>query len=168
MNGIKFEKVSYETFREDVAKAYPGVCLTERMIKEMYSHVEIPKRGDPGSAGYDFHSTVHIDFGDGQPHRIVTGIKAKMPQDVVLKIYPRSGLGCKHGVKLRNTVGIIDSSYYNNKDNDGDIIVVLTAEDSPNIKPGDRFAQGIFGPYFTTEDDDASGERVGGFGSSGK
>lgn len=56
---------------------------------------------------------------------IPTGIKAKMPKDEVLKIYPRSSVGCKSLLMMPNDVGIIDSSYYNNPDNEGHIYIPL-------------------------------------------
>ena len=39
-----------------------------------------------------------------------------------LGIYPRSGQGFKYGIKLANTVGIIDSDYYHS-DNEGHIFI---------------------------------------------
>ena len=89
----------------------------------------------------------------------------------VLKIYPRSGLGFKYRLQLNNTVGIIDSDYYH-ASNEGHIFVKLTNDSNEGktltLAAGDAFAQGVFVEYGITFDDDADGERRGGFGSTGK
>jgi dUTP pyrophosphatase len=63
---------------------------------------------------------------------------------------------------------IIDQDYYDNQDNEGHIYIQLLNL-SPldiQIKKGDIIAQGIIKPYLITEDDNAFGERLGGFGST--
>lgn len=129
-----------------------------------------PKRATSKSAGYDIVSpeTYHIE-----PRAIVkipTGIKACMEDDEYLDINIRSGLATKHGLGLVNSVGIIDADYYNNPDNDGEIIIgiINNGFKVATIKAGDRIAQGIFKKYLITDDDDAVGERKGGLGSTGK
>ncbi|WP_294402427.1 hypothetical protein [uncultured Clostridium sp.] len=102
---------------------------------------------------------------------IPTGIKAKMPADEVLKLYPRSSIGCKSLLMMPNNVGIIDSSYYNNPGNEGHIYIPFINLSPVNIliKKGDRVAQGIFVGYFATSDDaPVKDGRDGGFGSSGR
>ena len=99
---------------------------------------------------------------------IPTGLKVKMPEDVVLKIHPRSGTGSNCLLQLANQTGIIDSDYYNNPDNEGHIFIPILNL-SPydiEIKKGDKIAQGIFEHYLITDDDEANGERTGGFGST--
>ena len=87
----------------------------------------------------------------------------------VLKIYPRSGLGFKFRLQLNNTVGIIDSDYYNS-DNEGHIFIKVTNDTNEGrvieIPAGTGFAQGIFVEYGITFDDEADGVRNGGFGST--
>ena len=71
---------------------------------------------------------------------------------------------------MSNSVGIIDSDYYGNPDNEGHIMVPLMniTDQTVTIKQGERIAQGIFMPYLKTSDDEAKqAKRVGGFGSSG-
>ena len=102
---------------------------------------------------------------------IFTDVKAKMPDDVVLELYIRSSLAVKQGLMLSNSVGIIDASYYSNPNNDGNIgiAVVNTSGKAIKLSKGDRIAQGIFKPYFLTDEDSVlDEERKGGFGSSGK
>ena len=103
---------------------------------------------------------------------IPTGIRSKINDGWVLKIYPRSGLGFKHRVQLDNTVGIIDADYYNSS-NEGHIMIKLSCDahddgHTVSISAGDGFAQGIFLQFGITVDDNAVGERDGGFGSTTK
>mgnify|MGYP002514300071 CR=1 FL=1 len=94
-----------------------------------------------------------------------------MREDYVLCLYPRSGLGFKYRLQLNNTVGIIDSDYYYS-DNEGHILIKITNDSNEgrilSLNAGDGFAQGVFLPFGITEDDDASGIRNGGFGSTTK
>ena len=74
-------------------------------------------------------------------------------------------------MQLDNTVGIIDSDYYNS-DNEGHILVQITNDSKYGkilkIKSGDRFLQGIFLPYGIVKNDNVTDIRNGGFGSTGK
>lgn len=69
---------------------------------------------------------------------------------------------------MANSVGIIDGDYYNNSGNEGEIFFQLINLSLYPIKlnRGDAIGQGIIKPYLTTEDDTATGERIGGFGST--
>ena len=103
-----------------------------------------------------------------RPTLVPTGIKAKMPADHFLQLSVRSSGPLKHWIILANGVGIIDADYYNNSDNEGEIFFqVYNMSPFPiQLKKGDGIGQGIISPYFITEDDKASGKRVGGFGST--
>lgn len=94
-------------------------------IWKIYENISLPKRATAGSAGYDFFSPVDFQLGPGETIKIPTGIRAQMEPDWVLKIYPRSGLGFKYRLQLNNTVGIIDSDYFNS-DNEGHIFIKIT------------------------------------------
>ncbi len=159
----KFEKVSHEQFKKDWLDTFG----TEENV---YDEIILPRRATSGSAGYDFFSALDIDLKPGETVKIPTGIRAKIDDGWVLKIYPRSGLGFKFRLRLNNTVGIIDSDYYNS-DNEGHIFVKITNESNEgktvSLKKGSGFAQGIFIEYGITLDDDVSAERNGGFGSTG-
>lgn len=60
-------------------------------------------------------------------------------------------------------------SYYNNKDNEGHIMVALTnfANAFAKIENGERVAQGIFTKYLTVDNDNVTTNRIGGIGSTG-
>lgn len=132
--------------------------------------IQLPTRSDSKSAGYDFYLPKDLRLLPNQKTIAFTDVKAYMQSDEVLKIYIRSSLAIKNGLMLSNNVGIIDSSYYSNPSNDGNIGIPLvnTTGLTINLKAGDRIAQGVFQKYLLADDDTSEGERTGGFGSSGK
>ena len=141
----KFEKVSYDQFYKDFSEENP--LISDEEIRRIYDCIQLPKRATVGSAGYDFNSTITAILEPGQSVKISTGIRCRMDEGWVLKIYPRSGLGFKYRVQLANTVGIIDADYYNAK-NEGHIFIKMT-NDSKNgkvldVKAREGYAQGIF------------------------
>ena len=78
---------------------------------------------------------------------------------------PRSGLGFKNGFRLINTAGIIDRDYWRS-DNQGHIICKFSVENGIFLEAGKAFMQGIIIPFIKTSNDDATGIRNGGFGST--
>ena len=165
----KFEKVTLKQFKKDWEYTFGNI---PNDIEEIYLNVRLPKRATAGSAGYDFYSPILITLKPGETIKIPTGIKCKIDRDYVLKLYPRSGLGFKYRLQLNNTVGIIDSDYYGNENNEGHIMAKITNDSNENktveIKAGTGFMQGIFVEFGITVDDDADGVRTGGFGSTNK
>ncbi len=133
------------------------------------AEVPLPKRATAGSAGYDFVSPVETVIPPGGSALIPTGIRAEMEPGWVLMLFPRSSLGFKTGIRLANSVGIIDSDYAFAK-NEGHIMVKLRnpSGQEVTIGRGERFCQGVFRPYGTAEEDSDFAERSGGFGSTGK
>lgn len=150
----KFEKVSLEVF-------------SANGDRETYDSIKLPRRATSKSAGYDFFAPEKLTIAPHQTVTVATGIRAFMPDDWCLMIYPRSGLGFKYKLRLNNTVGIIDADYVNS-DNEGHIFVRMTNESdfTLEIAQGSAFAQGIFTQYLLTEDDDTVAERNGGLGST--
>lgn len=163
----KFHKVSFEQFKEGFA----DISTDEAIVQNVYDNLKLPKRATVGSAGYDFFAPVDIVLAPGETMKVPTGIRAEMDYDWVLKLYPRSGLGFKFRLQLNNTVGIIDADYFNS-DNEGNIFAKITNDSNEGktveIKAGTGFMQGIFLEYGITVDDDATGVRNGGFGSTGR
>ncbi len=134
-------------------------------------NVQLPTRADVGSAGYDFYSPETILIQPKEAQLIKTNVKVKMNDDEVLLLYVRSSIGIKRQLMLGNGTGVIDSTYYNNPDNEGNIMIALYnyGDEAQLINVGDRIMQGVFVKYLTTVDDKPlSDTRVGGIGSSGK
>jgi len=177
---IWFEKVPYEQFKKDYIdcmKEYIEIPSDEE-IKNIYNHIKLPRRSTVGSAGYDFEAPCEIHlycpFSDGikrikafRTMKFPTGIRCAMPDNVVLMLYPRSGLGTKYGERLLNSVGVIDSSYYD-AENYGHIMAEIEVTKADLDLPiFSRFMQGVFVNYLTTDDDVTNTTRTGGFGSTG-
>ena len=94
-----------------------------------------------------------------------------MPENEYLQITCRSSNPLKRSLVLPNGVGIVDSDYYNNAENEGELFVQLLnfGFEDVTIEKGERIAQGIFLTYQKTDDDVDNGvTRQGGFGSSGQ
>ncbi len=131
-------------------------------------NIIMPSRATKKSAGYDFRCLEGYTLKPGETHFFKTGLKAKMEDDEVLLIFPRSSLAIKKGLRLTNSVAVIDADYYGNENNDGHIMISLFnfTDHDVVIESQERIAQGIFIKYFATDDDDATGIRAGGFGST--
>ncbi|MBR4163570.1 MAG: deoxyuridine 5'-triphosphate nucleotidohydrolase [Solobacterium sp.] len=165
----KFEKVSFSQFCEAWKKFDPDA--TEEKTEKIYHAIQLPKRATTGSAGYDFFAPCDIHVPSGSEVLIPTGIRAKIVSGNVLMLFPRSSLGFKYRFQLNNTVGIIDSDYYDAK-NEGHIFckMINDSREKKNlvIEKGEAFVQGIFLAYGITEDDDTETVRTGGIGSTNK
>ncbi|MFT8313295.1 MAG: dUTP diphosphatase [Clostridium sp.] len=92
--------------------------------------VYLPVRGTKTSAGYDFFSTVDLTILPQQSVKFKTDVKAYMGADEFLFIDVRSSIGSKKDLMITNTIGVIDSDYYENVDNDGNMMIGLR-----NLKP---------------------------------
>ena len=163
-NITKFEKVSISQYNQDLEK-------NDFKQLNSYEDIKLPKRATKGSAGYDFYLPFDLILKPNETILIPTGIRCKMNPNYVLMIFPRSSLGFKYRLMLNNTVGIIDSDYYNAL-NEFHIMIKVTNNSLENktleLKKGDAFAQGIFMVYGITCDDETNEIRTGGFGSTNK
>ena len=103
-----------------------------------------------------------------KPTLVSTGMKCKLQPGTYLELSVRSSCPLKYWLILGNSVGIIDADYYNNPDNEGEIFFQMINLSPYDIQlhKGDIIGQGIIKPYLTTEDDNAFGQRMGGFGST--
>lgn len=137
--------------------------------REDFDDIVLPKRATFGSAGYDFFAPFPFSLEPGESIKIPTGVRCKIDEGWVLNIYPRSSLGFKYRLQLDNTVGIIDSDYFNAL-NEGHIFIKMTnCGDKPlSVEKGKGFAQGVFLPFGITKDDDCETQRTGGLGSTDK
>ena len=135
-------------------------------------NINLPERKTKFSAGYDIEAAedcVVPAFKPGMnPTLIKTGIKAYMQDDEMLCLYNRSSNPKKKGLVMANSVGIIDKDYYGNPDNDGHIMFAFYnfKDTDTEIKKGECIGQGIFQKYLIADEDNAKGERQGGFGST--
>lgn len=137
----------------------PYSRLAEKM--DAYSPVITPGLNEAAAA---------IKAANAKVSLVSTGMKCKLDPGTYLELSVRSSCPLKHWLILGNAVGIIDADYYNNPDNEGEIFfqIINLAPFAIQLKRGDAIGQGIIKPYLTTEDDVATGTRIGGFGSTDK
>ena len=130
--------------------------------------IKLPERKTTGSAAYDFYINEEKTLYPGRVHIFWTDVKCKLDIDKVLLLSIRSSLG-KDGLQLANAPGVVDSDYYSNPGNDGNIgfMIVNNTNYPLSVKKGDRIGQGMILKYYTTEEDETSKSREGGFGSTG-
>ena len=101
---------------------------------------------------------------------VSTGMKCHLESGQYLELSVRSSTPLKHWLIMGNSVGIIDADYCDNPDNEGEIFFQLInlSPFAIQLKRGDKIGQGIIKTYGVTDDDSATGERLGGFGSTNK
>lgn len=133
-------------------------------------NVELPKRKTKKSAGYDFFAIENFTLYPNKLCVVPTGVKAYMEDDEVLYLHIRSSVAFKRGVRMLNSIGVIDADFVDNPDNEGEISLGLLShnDDIVHIQKGERIAQGVFHKFLITDDDNAEGQRVGGIGSTDK
>lgn len=136
------------------------------MIKfnKLKPDAQIPIRTSAGSAGYDFYIYEDVTFYPGEYKLLSTEISVDMTNDTHMQLHARSSLYSKRGFEIPNSPGIIDSDYTE------EIFIPLVSRNNVpvTLKKGERVAQGVFLPYVLTAEDNATGERLGGLGSSGR
>lgn len=100
------------------------------VVADGHSEVQLPVRGTRTSAGYDLFATEDLVIKPQQTVKFRTNVKAYMQADEMLIIDIRSSMGVKQDLMLANTLGIVDSDYYGNEDNAGNMIIAIR-----NLKP---------------------------------
>ncbi|HDR7066921.1 TPA: hypothetical protein QCW42_004027 [Bacillus cereus] len=152
--------------------------------------INLPERQTANSAGYDFEASEDVvieplwknlwklfrkhTYGQDtnekilKPTLVPTGVKSYMTSNESLDLYNRSSNPLKRFLLLGNGVGLIDSDYYNNPDNDGHIMFqfINFGFFPQTIKKGERIGQGVFRQFLKADGDNATGTRTGGHGST--
>lgn len=153
--GFGFEPVGYWDKGEFLSVHNKPVCM--------------PVYGSEGAAGADLFAMRKFEIGAGETVLIPTGVKASFPSNVMLNIYPRSSLH-KRGLTLANCVGVVDSDYYNNESNGGELLVAMRNFSDHNtiVEYGERIAQAVFtGVIKDSRLKVLNATRKSGFGSTG-
>lgn len=135
--------------------------------------INLPKRSTRLAAAYDVEAAEDVTipvFKPGiKPTLIPTGLKAYCEDDEYYMLLNRSS-GPKKGFLMANSIGIIDADYYENETNDGHFYFQYfnCSDHEVEVKKGDVIGQVIFQKYLLVDNDEASGTRSGGFGSTDK
>lgn len=107
--------------------------MKNRGFEKITPNAPLPLHGSKTAAGYDFYAPIDVVIPPQSEISFDTDIKAYMKENEMLVMVVRSSMGIKHGLMISNTVGIIDSDYYNNPSNEGNIRIALR-----NIRPDMR------------------------------
>lgn len=104
---------------------------TQIKIKRLADWAKIPEYATDGSGCFDIWGLPSLYKGDigiassAEAFGLFeTGLSIEIPKGYALMLYSRSGHGFNHGIKLANSVGVIDSDYR------GEIMVKLSAQSS--------------------------------------
>lgn len=137
-------------------------------VKRLTETAKLPTRGSMGAAGLDLYADCTVAVYPNSTAKINTGIAIELKPYRVGLVYPRSGLATYFGLRLANSVGVIDSDYR------GEIIVAIHNDSKKvqYIEPGDRIAQLIVMEYDhedaqEVEELNPTERGDGGFGSTG-
>lgn len=144
--------------------------VKSEFLKYGNGDVKLPKRATKHSVCYDFYSPIDYTLKPNETKLIFTNIKAKFECDEGLFLASTSGLG-KNGIILANGIGIVESDYYDNESNDGNLGFLLhnMGENDYKISVGDKIGQGYFAKFLTVDDEEEIvAVRTGGFGSTVK
>lgn len=165
-----FEKVSFEIWSEDMKKS--GIKgISNELLRKWYDEIKLPMQATTHSAGCDIFMPYCFNHASKTSAIIPTGIRWVNDIDncsgKVLLIFPRSGLGFKHGIRLSNTVGVVDEDYCIS-DNQGHILVSLYNPSDSDVyyEKGKAFSQAIIVKYEIPNGAESSSSRNGGFGST--
>ena len=137
-------------------------------IKKLEPDAIIPTKGSDAAAGVDLYARSPLAIHPGCNGVVDTGLAIEIPDGYFGAIFARSGMAIRKGLRLANSVGVIDADYR------GSLKVVLH-NDTDIIRPvqeGDRIAQLVILPYekieFSEVEKLTDTERAGGgFGSTG-
>lgn len=108
------------------------------------------------------------DYEEIKPTLVKTGIKSYFGEDEALFLANRSSHPFKKGLVLANSIGVIESDYYENPQNDGELMFAYYNffPFDVTIKKHEACGQAFFQKFLVADDDKATGERKGGFGST--
>lgn len=134
-------------------------------VSRIEGEIELPRRSTSKSAGYDFIVPEDTICKSHQITMVKAGVKAYFPDDEALLLFNRSSNPKKKGLIILNGVGVVDADYVDNKENEGEIAGLFynMLDEDVILKAGDKMMQGVFVRYGITDDDNAEGERLGGF-----
>lgn len=150
----------------------------EIKTKPLHQDAVLPGHATEGAACVDIHALIEPDARLIDPRRrfvnagdklvVRTGLAFEIPAGHCMLIFSRSGHGFKNGVRLANSVGVIDADYR------GELMVSLQ-NDSGTAMPvrnGDRIAQAMILPvpaavFVRAEELGDTARGDGGFGHTG-
>lgn len=138
-------------------------------IKLLSENAKAPTYATDGAACFDFYAAESKTVHAGQAAIVDTGIAVEVPENFALLLFSRSGHGFKHGIRLANAVGVVDSDFR------GSVKVCLHNDSGfvYSVAAGDRIAQGLIVATFrhkieVVDELSETARGAGGMGSTGK
>ena len=152
----------------------------EIFVETCREGIALPQYANYGDAGMDICAAEDVIINPGQTVVIPTGLKVAIPVGYEIQVRPRSGISLKNPLRIPNTPGTIDSGY---REEIGVIMTNTSELENINkgpfrigekgnnqgiyeIKKGDIIGQVVFQKFLIVDNDNATGERTGGFGST--
>lgn len=145
-----------------------GFEIVKNEMRKTVGEIALPTRGTSKAMAYDFYANDDYVIEPNKIAKIWTDVKAYMGDNECLILNVRSSMGGKF--MLANSQGWIDSDYYSNENNDGNIGVFLKniSDETLTINKGDRIAQGAFFNFLVADNGNTDKVRDGGFGSTNR
>lgn len=161
--------VDYETMLKKDSMLRKWEVVDDKFRCHPNIEIKLPQKATKNSIAYDFYSPCDVVLEPMKPTLIMTDVKAKFFTGEGLIVNVRSSMG-KVPIIMANSQGWIESDYYSNPTNDGNIGFMLLnlSDKSYEIKMGDRIGQGMIIPVIPMDNGNSDNKRIGGFGSSGK
>ena len=154
---------------------FPMAASSANKFKVHLRHPDavMPKRATSKDAGCDVHAVEDKVIPAGMRGLVSTGLTLEIPDDSYVRVAPRSGLSCKHGIDIG--AGVVDAGYT------GIVhaLVINNGTEDFVVTKGDRIAQIIVERIYMqtwTQAEEGALEAVmatstrgeGGFGSTGR
>lgn len=151
--------------------------MTEQVKIKLMPGGHMPEKKTAGAAAWDCYARIEGEplstkaiAGRERSVKIPLGFALELPAGYHAEIVPRSSMGFKTGLRMSNSVGVIDSDYR------GEVCQLLdnvSLANVENIKDGDRVAQMLIVKdpdveLVQVENLSETDRGTGGFGSTGK
>ena len=164
---MHFEKISFEQWAKDT----PFKDIPHNTLLRQYYNIQLPNQSTENAMGLDFYMPYEVKVLAHNKIKISTGVRWICDEEndgrYGMLIVPRSSTGIKLGLRLLNTIGIIDADYYL-ADNEGHIMLFMenTTDEDIVLQAGQRIVQGLIVPYVIPKNMFSNKIRHGGFGST--
>lgn len=80
-------------------------------VQSLHKDFIMPTKGSSMAGAFDIYMPEHGRVCELFPTTVPLGFSAQVPPGHVALLMPRSGVGCRFGLELLNTVGVIDADY---------------------------------------------------------
>lgn len=97
----------FNEIKEAVEKLFPKV-----KFKKLNNKAIAPTKGSEYAAGWDLYANIPdmvLRIAPGETVKIKTGLAMEIPENYVGLIFPRSGMATNKGLRLANSVGVVDA-----------------------------------------------------------